>query len=155
MALNRNGPLRAARATACDWWIDQGNDARETSLRLHLPSCTLTLNLPCSVDPGMLFRPLGVSGRLFQAAQSSQLFAPAGSILRQRSAARSSLLPHHLLPPLVPTGHRHYSPTPSPHNSRSQFKVLPFVVILAVGSGAYVLLVKSRASARADANQKS
>ncbi|KAJ5752461.1 hypothetical protein N7520_009378 [Penicillium odoratum] len=46
--------------------------------------------------------------------------------------------------------HRLYStrpPTPNnnaPQNSRSNFKVLPIIALLAISSGSYVLLVKSR-----------
>ncbi|KAJ5088241.1 hypothetical protein N7456_011857 [Penicillium angulare] len=45
--------------------------------------------------------------------------------------------------------HRPYStprpPPNAPHNQqRSQFKILPIIAILALGSGSYVLLVKSR-----------
>ncbi|KAJ5180466.1 hypothetical protein N7492_003676 [Penicillium capsulatum] len=43
------------------------------------------------------------------------------------------------------------SPRPSanaPHTSRSQFKILPILAIIAVGSGSYILLVKSRTGAR-------
>ncbi|KAJ5883969.1 uncharacterized protein N7473_010855 [Penicillium subrubescens] len=32
----------------------------------------------------------------------------------------------------------------APHNDRSQFKILPILVIIAIGSGSYVFLVKSR-----------
>ncbi|EPS25947.1 hypothetical protein POX_c04322 [Penicillium oxalicum] len=35
-------------------------------------------------------------------------------------------------------------PSPAPQNDRSQFKVLPIVIIMAIGSGSYALLVKSR-----------
>lgn len=44
---------------------------------------------------------------------------------------------------------RHYSQQqPLPQNNRSQFKVLPFVLLVLGGTGLYVLLVRSRASAR-------
>ncbi|GLI81786.1 hypothetical protein PoHVEF18_010176 [Penicillium ochrochloron] len=32
----------------------------------------------------------------------------------------------------------------APHNDRSQFKILPILAIIAIGSGSYVFLVKSR-----------
>lgn len=35
-------------------------------------------------------------------------------------------------------------PTSAPHNDRSQFKILPILAIIAIGSGSYVFLVKSR-----------
>ncbi|KAJ5491470.1 hypothetical protein N7539_003037 [Penicillium diatomitis] len=35
-------------------------------------------------------------------------------------------------------------PSPAPQNDRSQFKILPIVIIMAIGSGSYALLVKSR-----------
>ncbi|KAJ5702833.1 hypothetical protein N7488_010381 [Penicillium malachiteum] len=44
--------------------------------------------------------------------------------------------------------HRLYStprpPNNAPHTQRSQFKILPIIAILALGSGSYILLVKSR-----------
>lgn len=96
---------------------------------------------------GMLFRPFSASAGLLQAGQSSRV-----ALLEHRCAGRSSLPPHYRQPFVAP-GHRHLS-SPPPQNSRSQFKILPFVVILVVGTGAYVLLVRSRASARNTANQR-
>jgi hypothetical protein len=89
---------------------------------------------------------------------SSQIIA---STILSRSIAPAQLHrpPHHcqhfqgiLQPPL----HRSYqhSTASSPHNSRSHFKILPFIIILAIGSGSYVLLVTSRASARSSQTQQ-
>ncbi|KAJ5358711.1 uncharacterized protein N7496_011124 [Penicillium cataractarum] len=35
-------------------------------------------------------------------------------------------------------------PSSAPHNDRSQFKILPILAIIGIGSGSYVFLVKSR-----------
>ncbi|KAE8360838.1 hypothetical protein BDV27DRAFT_133934 [Aspergillus caelatus] len=58
-------------------------------------------------------------------------------------AARSSSRPHHLR---HQQHHRPYSSS-SPNSSqsnRSQFKILPFLAIIGIGSGSYIFLVKSR-----------
>ncbi|KAL4963541.1 uncharacterized protein BDV14DRAFT_176373 [Aspergillus stella-maris] len=58
--------------------------------------------------------------------------------------------------------HRPYSsssrpppPNPPPHSatqySRSNFKILPFLSIIAIGTASYVLLAKSRAAERQSA----
>ncbi|KAJ6109709.1 hypothetical protein N7486_001944 [Penicillium sp. IBT 16267x] len=52
--------------------------------------------------------------------------------------------------------HRPYStrpPTPkTPQTSRSNFPILPIIAILALGSGSYVLLVKSRTGQKPPSN---
>ncbi|KAE8133120.1 hypothetical protein BDV38DRAFT_287097 [Aspergillus pseudotamarii] len=58
--------------------------------------------------------------------------------------ARSSSRPHHLR---QEQHHRPYSSSSSPQSSqsnRSQFKILPFLAIIGIGSGSYIFLVKSR-----------
>jgi hypothetical protein len=67
----------------------------------------------------------------------------------------SARLPHHRQHLILHTRHRSYqhSTASSLHNSRSQFKILPFIIILAIGSGSYVLLVTSRGSARSSQRQ--
>ncbi|KAJ5166623.1 uncharacterized protein N7482_005404 [Penicillium canariense] len=35
-------------------------------------------------------------------------------------------------------------PSSAPQNDRSQFKILPILTIIAIGSGSYIFLVKSR-----------
>lgn len=61
----------------------------------------------------------------------------------------------------LPGLHRHSSSAPgssprpsanAPHTSRSQFKILPILALIAVGSGSYVFLVKSRTGARPPSN---
>ncbi|KAJ9309008.1 hypothetical protein DTO217A2_1377 [Paecilomyces variotii] len=72
-----------------------------------------------------------------------------------RAAAGRSSLPHHhhhqqqqlvRLHQRLNTTTTPYSTSssPPPQNRRSEFKVVPFIVLLAVGTGAYILLVKSR-----------
>ncbi|KAJ5683115.1 hypothetical protein N7462_006280 [Penicillium macrosclerotiorum] len=45
---------------------------------------------------------------------------------------------------LSSTGPGPSRPSSAPHNDRSQFKILPILTIIAIGSGSYVFLVKSR-----------
>ncbi|KAJ9254019.1 hypothetical protein DTO207G8_3880 [Paecilomyces variotii] len=75
-----------------------------------------------------------------------------------RAAAGRSSLPHHhhqqqqqlvrlhqrLNTTTTTTSSYSTSSSPPPQNRRSEFKVVPFIVLLAVGTGAYILLVKSR-----------
>lgn len=35
-------------------------------------------------------------------------------------------------------------PSSAPHNDRSQFKILPILAIIGIGTGSYMLLVKAR-----------
>ncbi|GES63029.1 hypothetical protein AFLA_131430 [Aspergillus terreus] len=72
-------------------------------------------------------------------------------LLNLPRAARSSLRPHHHLRQQHPP-HRSASSSSSSSSSsqyhRSQFKILPFIAIFALGSGSYALLVKSRTGVR-------
>ncbi|KAJ9297551.1 hypothetical protein DTO271G3_4326 [Paecilomyces variotii] len=85
----------------------------------------------------------------------SSLSLRALSSSSSRAAAGRSSLPHHQQQQLVRLHQRlnttttttspySTSSSPPPQNRRSEFKVVPFIVLLAVGSGAYILLVKSR-----------
>lgn len=78
--------------------------------------------------------------------------------------ARSSLLrrPHHLqLRPYSSPPSSSSSPPPSNNqnsqknnpNTRSNFKILPFLAIITLGSGSYALLVKSRVGATTTTQQ--
>ncbi|KAG2412609.1 hypothetical protein HFD88_010166 [Aspergillus terreus] len=68
-------------------------------------------------------------------------------LLNLPRAARSSLRPHHHLRQQHPP-HRSSSSSSSSQYHRSQFKILPFIAIFALGSGSYALLVKSRTGVR-------
>ncbi|KAL1847068.1 hypothetical protein Plec18167_003074 [Paecilomyces lecythidis] len=99
-------------------------------------------------------------------ALSSLSLRALSSSSRAAAAGRSSL-PHHQQQQQLLRLHQHlntpptspiYSPysrfystssPPPPQNRRSEFKVVPFIVLLAVGTGAYILLVKSRTANRA------
>lgn len=89
-------------------------------------------------------------------SSSSSSAANSAVVLPRSSLIARSSAPHHRCQQQQQQL-RAYStsrPSPSPHNDRSQFKVLPFVVILAIGSGSYVLLVKSRVAARQQQQQQ-
>ncbi|KAA8642140.1 hypothetical protein EYZ11_008960 [Aspergillus tanneri] len=69
--------------------------------------------------------------------------------------ARASCRPHRLRQPLVVPNLRPYSSSPprppssnTSHYDRSQFKVLPIIAIIGLGTGSYVFLVKSRTGVR-------
>lgn len=124
-----------------------------------LPNTQNSSSSPAS----MPLRPASTSllGRLSQVAlresssSSSNLLPRAGN----SSTASALVLPRSSLIARSSPPHRGQqrqlrpysskpSSSPSPHNDRSQFKVLPFIILVAIGSGSYVLLVKSRAAAR-------
>ncbi|PKY01291.1 hypothetical protein P168DRAFT_321703 [Aspergillus campestris IBT 28561] len=63
---------------------------------------------------------------------------PLGSFARPSSSSSSS--PSSSSPSRPSASRSHYS--------RSEFKVFPFLVLFVIGSGSYVLLVKSRTGAR-------
>ncbi|KAL1997640.1 hypothetical protein VTN02DRAFT_1212 [Thermoascus thermophilus] len=126
-----------------------------------------------SSPASMPLRPASASllGRLSQVAlrdssSSSNLLLPRAA---SSSAASALVLPPSSLIARSSPPHRCHqqqqqqqlrpyssrpSSSPSPHNNRSQFKVLPFIILIAVGSGAYVLLVKSRTAARQQQQQQ-
>ncbi|KAL2010095.1 hypothetical protein VTN00DRAFT_5902 [Thermoascus crustaceus] len=111
----------------------------------------------------MPLRPASASllGRLSQVAlresssSSSNLLPLAGSsstasalVLPRSSLIARSSPPHRGQQQQLRPYSSKPSSSPSPHNDRSQFKVLPFIILIAIGSGSYVLLVKSRTAAR-------
>ncbi|KAJ9200578.1 hypothetical protein DTO164E3_2897 [Paecilomyces variotii] len=83
----------------------------------------------------------------------SSLSLRALSSSSRAAAGRSSLPHHHQQQQQLVRLHQRLNTTttpystsssPPPQNRRSEFKVVPFIVLLAVGTGAYILLVKSR-----------
>ncbi|KAH8698274.1 hypothetical protein BGW36DRAFT_425986 [Talaromyces proteolyticus] len=128
--LSSDLPLNTRYCLDCPVW------SRERMLRFPVSPASSFLRASCQsirTGPGSI--------RGFAASSTARRSAPP---LLSTLSSLSTLS----------TGHRHYSSKSPPQDSRSQFKILPFVAILLIGTGSYVFLVKSRASARPAAIQR-
>ncbi|KAJ9216505.1 hypothetical protein DTO166G4_1721 [Paecilomyces variotii] len=93
--------------------------------------------------PIPLARP-ALSSLSLRALSSSSRAAAGRSSLPHHHHQQQQLVRLHQRLNTTPTAPYSTSSSPPPQNRRSEFKVVPFIVLLAVGTGAYILLVKSR-----------
>ncbi|KAJ9271430.1 hypothetical protein DTO212C5_2510 [Paecilomyces variotii] len=94
--------------------------------------------------PIPLARPALSSLSLRALSSSSRAAAGRSSLPHHHHQQQQQLVRLHQRLNTTPTSSYSTSSSPPPQNRRSEFKVVPFIVLLAVGTGAYILLVKSR-----------
>ncbi|BDD56549.1 hypothetical protein MPDQ_002831 [Monascus purpureus] len=114
-------------------FFDLDSNAEHSFVRISEKQLQLSLAPP----PGMSVRPA-----VLRCAFPVPSSFPSRANQTTRSLQRSLRQPHLQ----QQQHHRFYSSSSSP--SSSQFKILPFVALIAIGTGSYVFLVRSRTANR-------